>query len=522
MFAHYINIEFCEAVAGFLAWYSERNHGISGLSENALHRVAATLHITTSDTLGDFRENLDLSRLKFEAAINNIAGIEKRYLPALSMQGAPVDALLQEVKKLPQFSNSSFFFLIDEYENFNVSQQRILNTLIKHCGELYSFKVSVRELGFKERSTLNEREQLTHPADYKLINIAQELEGRFSEFAAEVCKRRLQEMTLGESVPEIKALLPGLSPEQEAIKLGVKDTVASVVEELEKEETKSQEMQDWLSNADLLEVFALSSRAGVEGKSCAEKLREVLGDLQSWEGHYDNYKHGYLFAIRRGKRGIRKHFAGWQTFCLLAASNIRYLLQLVDQALNRHFSEDGDPLQPVTYEVQTKVAQDTGGRYLRELEGLSLDGAKLTRLLLALGRVFQVMAEDPIGHTPEVNQFYLDVDMENRTCRERVDKLVAEGVMNLALLRYPGSKLQQQTDTRQFDYAVHPIFAAFFGFSHRRKRKIPLSDRELLSLIDRPKDAIEKIVKRQNRTIDTELDELPEQMKLFKGFYGTK
>lgn len=519
MFAHYINVEFCEAVAGFLAWYSEQNPGTSGLSTSALRRVAETLNISASRTLEDFREELGLAKLRFEVAINNIAASGDS--PILSLQGAPVDALLHEVKKLPEFCDSSFFFLIDEYENFNVSQQRVINTLIKHCGALYSFKVGVRELGFKERSTLNENEQLVHPADYKLINIAQELEGRFPKFAAEVCRLRLQEVVGDESAKGINVLLPELSPEEEAIKLGVKDVVAPVMGDLRSGDTDA---KNWLANAEMLEVFVLFSRANAEGKTCAEKLREILGDPERWRRHYENYKYGCLFAIRRGKRGIRKYFTGWRIFCLLAASNIRYLLELVDQALSRHFDEDGDPSKPVTHEIQTDVAQGTGQRNLRELEGLSLNGAKLTHLLLALGRIFQVMAEDPSGHTPEVNQFYLDGDIEDEDRRKKVDELVKDGVMNLALLRYPGSKLQQQTDTRQFDYAVHPIFAAFFGFSHRRKRKIPLSDREILSLIERPKGAIKDIVTRQNRIVDAEHEygELPEQMKLFEGFYATE
>ena len=73
-----------------------------------------------------------------------------------------------------------------------------------------------------------------------------------------------------------------------------------------------------------------------------------------------------------------------------------------------------------------------------------------------------------------------------------VEELVADGIMNLALLRHPGSKLQQQTDIRQFDYTVHPIFAAFFGFGHRRKRKIQLSDRDILNLVEHPTDALGK------------------------------
>ena len=515
IFAHYINLEFCEIIIEFLDWYILQYEDAPRLTAGALRRVAAALHLETVNTQDDLRGELDISKLRFEAAINNFA--DESDMPPLSLQGAPIDVLVSEVKRLPQFAGKSLFFLIDEYENFSGYQQRVLNTLIKHCGELYSFKVGIRELGFRERSTLNEAEQLTYPADYQLINITEELDGRFEEFATRVCEQRLRQV-LGTSVrmPDIRVLLPALSLEEEAKALGVESAVEAVVGELRADDSYGDRFRDWLSEVDLLEVFALSSRAEAEGKTVAEKLFDILANREKWSEQYGNYKYASLFAIKRGKRGIRKYFAGWRVFSLLAASNIRYLLELVDQALSRHLDAGLDLVQPVSAKLQTKAAQDTGQRNLRELEGLSLNGAKLTRLLLGLGRVFQVMAEDPIGHTPEVNQFHLSADVDNEDYRKRVEELLTEGIMHLALLRYPGSKLQHQTDIRQFDYLVHPIFAAFFGFSHRRKRKIELSDQDIWNLVERPTDAIREIVAGQNRTMD---EELPEQMELFADFY---
>lgn len=516
LFGHYINLEFCELVLRFLEWYGSRHASAPRLTAELLRPVAAALHLEDVASQADLSRELELSRLRFEAAINNVADGEK--LPALSLQGAPIDVLLREVKQLPQFTGTSFFFLVDEYENLDQPQQRVLNTLIKHCGVLYSFKVSVRELGFRERSTLNKREQLVHPADYKLINISDELEGRFADFATRVCDTRLRR-ALGPSVPvpDLRALLPELSPEDEATELGVQAVVAPIVEELRGEIDLSPELRQWIDKVHPLEIFTIACRAQAERKNTAEKLRDAWENQDKWQEQYENYKHAYLFAIRPGKRGIRKHFAGWRVFCLMAASNIRYLLELVDQALTSHLDAGEDPLVPVSPTVQTKAAQATGQKNLRELEGLSLSGAKLTRLLLGLGRVFQVMAEDPIGHTPEVNQFHLSADSAEGDLRERVERLLNEGIMHLALLRYVGSKLQDQSDIRQFDYAAHPIFAAFLGFSYRRKRKIELTDKDLWNLVENPSEAIKEILGRQHRSVD---DDLPEQMKLFTEFYA--
>ena len=517
MFAHYVNLEFSELIVEFFEWYIGENAEAPNLTIDALQSVAVTLHLDGVTCLRSLREQLHLSKLKFEATINNIAGEANR--PQLSMQGVPIDTLIREIKKLPQFKNKSFFFLIDEYENLDKSQQRVFNTLIKHCGELYSFKIGVKELGFRERSTLNDMEKLTHPADYKLINITQELDRRFIGFAANVCEQRLNQVFGPDLiVPNLSTLLPELSPEQEADKLGVQHAVASTIQQLQDQENDEASFRNWLSHATPLEIYALSIRAKFEEKTVAEKLQHVIDEPEKWKEHYENYKQPYLFTIRRGKRGIRKYFSGWRVFCFLAASNIRYLLELVDQALNKHIDSGHSLEQPVDPDVQTKVAQITGQRNLRELEGLSLNGAKLTRLLLSLGRIFQIMAEDPIGHTPEVTQFCLDVDINDHAFRDRTEELLTDGIMHLALLRYPGSKLQQQTNVQQSDYMIHPIFSAFFGYSYRRKRKIELSDKDILNLVDQPSIAIKEIVERQNRTLDIDL---PEQMELFGEFYGT-
>ena len=62
-----------------------------------------------------------------------------------------------------------------------------------------------------------------------------------------------------------------------------------------------------------------------------------------------------------------------------------------------------------------------------------------------------------------------------KSSSQRVARLLESAIMHLALLRFSGTKLTAESDTKDFDYAVHPIFSAFFAFSYRRKRKMILS-----------------------------------------------
>ena len=60
-------------------------------------------------------------------------------------------------------------------------------------------------------------------------------------------------------------------------------------------------------------------------------------------------------------------------------------------------------------------------------------------------------------------------------------------VMHLALVRSSGTKLSEQAATQEYDYWLHPIFAPFFIYSYRRKRKMQLDMNLLEGLVDRPR-----------------------------------
>ena len=85
-------------------------------------------------------------------------------------------------------------------------QQRVCNTLIKQsAGRPYCFKVGVRELGWRERYTLNGQE-LREPSDYRRVDIGKELSGAdFNRFAYEVFKSRFDRLVRDEGPEALSA-----------------------------------------------------------------------------------------------------------------------------------------------------------------------------------------------------------------------------------------------------------------------------------------------------------------------------
>ena len=511
-FGHYINLLQCVQVLRFLSWFQATTQIPTDLHVDELERVATALNLPRPGTNEHLFQLLQQSLTEFEAHINNVADSTG---PRLSLQGAPVALLFESIRQQDAFAGKLFFFLVDEYENLEDYQQRLMNTLIKHSGELYSFKICVRELGWRVRNTLTENEYLVSPADYIRIDVTEVLKGpQFEEFSHKVCQDRLALLVDGsvEDASEIRNLLPSISEEEEARLLGIDDQNRETVRALLR--IAPAEIVEGLSP---LQIYLLQFWGKGHDLSLNEVFEDFQRDPEAWRTRLSNYSHALLFTLRRRRRGIRKHYAGWDTFIQLSGGNIRFLLQLVEASLTRHLLQGHGLDTPLSPEIQTIAAQRTGRANLTELEGMSVRGAGLTKLLLGLGRIFGIMAASLEGHAPEVNQFEIVGTPEELTEPDEIDAVLTAAVMHLALVRHSGSKLGNETDTRDWDYMIHPIFSPFFIFSYRRKRKLHLTPGQVLGLVQSTKRAIREILAASNRSSD---EPLPEQLRLFEMFYA--
>jgi hypothetical protein len=509
LFGHYLNLTFTLSVVTFLGWLQQKTDSVIDIASDDLQLVARSLGITEPiPDLPALGKNVRIALVDFEATVNNVVDAVP---PLLSMLGAPLDQLIGSLRKLPEFEGKIFFLLIDEYENYLPYQQRLVNTLVKHAGDAYTVKVGVRQLGWKVRATQNPDEQLMYPADYALVEVEDRLEGDyFKEFATQVCQGRLDLLArrLDTCSSPVDSLLPGISDEDEARLLGIDAEIRSMQAEL----TAAGEHFDELEQMPELKAYLLRFWSRAQKTSLVSEIQDFKKDPSNWETRYQNYKHALLYTLRRGRGAPRKYYAGWDTFLLISNSNIRYALELVYESLKQN-PEEAHTLVPVPPASQTAAAQAVGTRALKELEGVSTYGAQLTKLVLGLGRVFSVMASQAEGHAPEVNQFHFNPDSSPPTCRQK--GLLDAAVMHLAFIRKSGTKLSEQSSTQEFDYWLNPVFAPFFIYSHRRKRKMQLDYELLEGLVDRPRPTIRRILATTNRSID---DELPEQLQMFDGY----
>jgi hypothetical protein len=517
IFAHFMNLQLCKQVCEFAVWYEEKQHKNLILNPHLLEVFCISIGITSEKTLSSILLKLDLQIAKLESDINYASDTENtKQIPI----GAPTRRLVKLLRNTHELKDKTFYFLLDEYENLRDYQQATLNTFIKQSDIELTFKIGIRELGFKTRHTLNEQEQLVDPADYVLIDIATGLdEKEFESFSRQVLEHRFDEIrnkfpSIPKTIPE---LFEELSEEQEAVKLGVDEIANRVIKIISKKCSMSQKKH--LKSFNARDLALMKFLAG-DYKDNEDQIYQVFSDAitdpSGWRNKVNNYGYAALFSIRRKKVGISKYYCGWKTFVMLSAGNIRYLLQLVINSLITHAKENKQLDQKISAKCQTNVAMEVGKKNLMELEGLSTQGAQLMKLVLGMGQVLHEMAIQGEGHAPEITQFEMAYSKGTKEMAIEVSEMLNNAVMHLALLRTSGTKLGSPGATKDFDYMLHPIFSPFFVYSHRKKRKFTISPDDLLGIIDSPPKAIKRILIKQNRETSNELSD---QLQLFGGYY---
>ena len=494
IYAHYYNLLICWEISRFLKWHLKKCKDDEILSTHSCKLIAASLHIEKEiDSFESLCNELETAMYTFQSDVNNVS---KDSIPRMSMPGDPIKLFIEQALNLRQLEGKMFFLLIDEYENLLDGQQQIMNTLLKHVPECYTFKIGVRELGWRVKYTLNKLELLNDPADYSLINITEQFSTNdrnndFAAFALDVCNKRINELFDGEANEgqfSIEKSLPGMSIEEESELLKVRSS--DYCRAFEEYEHKSGKVLD----IHPLYKFFLAYWADIHHDSIKDTVKNYEYNTRSWDQRYDNYKYSLLFKIRRGRGqvGIQKYYAGWNTFVKLANGNIRYIMELVYKSCYLYLQDNGDITNPIPFDKQTEAAQEVGKKNLTELEGAWEKGVQITKLVMSLGSLFGKIAMFRGKSAPELVQFDITGEMSERTL-----EIMNASVMNLAIIRMSSNKISGK-ELKTYQYSLHPIFAPYFQFSFRRKRKLSLRNDEILGCIDNPEETVDAILKRKN------------------------
>ncbi|HBG31863.1 MAG TPA: hypothetical protein DDW98_14795 [Gammaproteobacteria bacterium] len=508
-FAHYFNLLACAELCELVMWLEDLL--AIRLSQQPVQRIAKNLALDTTDcSIDGLKAAISDALSKLQLYVNNPQSSTQ---PLFSLAEAPLALFATILSEEGLLDERVIFCCVDEYENLLDEQQALLNTYIKHACPPLSYKVGVRQNGLRTHRTIDANDLLSTPDDYRQIDIVEE---GFDNFAHDVAQLRLlRARERGLQVPsELGDFFEDLSFVEEARLLGADDIAAEVLEELKAEPT----LHEHFASRPTAETFLLKYWSEVESQSVAWLARDWVSAPEKWANRINNYGYASLFWLSRGRKGvrIRKYYSGSRTLLSLSGGNIRYFLELIDGAISaeENLTRVGGVLR-ISARAQTLGARFVGQRRLNQIEHLAERGPELKRLVLAIGKVFFEFAREPVGRAPEVTSFVLTGDAKDVRSAE---DLLKEGVAHLAIEATPRTKPTTQFEVRDDEYRLHPIYCAFFEISHRRKRRATFDATDLLGVLgDKPGKSISKLL---GDSKQSPLDEIPQQMALFTGFFN--
>ncbi|MDA4110910.1 MAG: hypothetical protein OK439_00105 [Thaumarchaeota archaeon] len=360
------------------------------------------------------------------------------------------------LENIPEISDCTVYFLLDEYENLLPFQKIVLNTLIKwSASRIFTIKIAAKHTGFRVTKT-TEGQEVEEPADYTLIDLDYDV-GRKDQRAAymrllkQVCEKVLKHE--GISVPIDKLLVRG------SIAPGI------AVKEIEQEvSVMAQEIQ------------------GKKWIDIPEKQR-------------DEYLTKFRMAAAYRILGRRqRQFSGFYEFALLSSGIIRTFLELCGMSYyfaraRRESTQDAKD-SPISQVHQSQAVFALSSYYLATLrKNISDYGFDIQQLVIDFGDIFRHRL---LYHPsqPEASRISI-TDPQNFTL---ANMKIADNVINCALMHsvmfspsrgLPGNRPSNSKDIQPTDFILNRIFAPVLRYSPRARWRINVKVSDIEGLLDK-------------------------------------
>lgn len=470
----------------------------------------------------NFDEVCELKRSMLSDWINFPEGKPPIYFEAKSKWIYFINSVL---KKHEIFEDTMFHIFIDEFENLTTDQQIIINTWIKHSEEPLIFHIAYKKHAIVTTDTLGS-EQIVDVNDYRIIDLEKIYEENFDVLASEIIlskmntffnqknsfdlsnleyiENRHQSEYQEETIEKVKKIFPTLSIIQiidevfqdtalvnkikDQIKDGLKFKNSKIPWNKFFNENKKQET--------IINALLLHRKKIIPSELLDEFEKE---NTTFYKDLYNNNMLGailYFYSIFQNKDC--PYFAGFERFLLLAQSNIRYLLELCYQSIVEF--EKSNIAKELNFDsliintkIQSKATKYSCKTQLEKVPGLGSHGKNLQKIAVRLGKIFILSQKRKSQSIAELNHFSLKNCQISDIDNEKIDVLINECKVWGILKEEKNNKKTGSQDSATNFYILHPIFAAHFGISPRKKRKKDFTYEEFMTIMIGTEEEYQKL-----------------------------
>lgn len=480
---------------------------------------------------------LELSQLKrylrkkdnqFQVWVNNY----KKLDPPLFYPMRFLEVLIETlVAQIPLLKNSFFSIYIDEYENLNVSQKKIVNTWLKQCHSPLVFNIAMKRQSFDVADTLG-NEKIVAVHDYRKIDIESLLNDHFETFASEIFLLKVNEylckffkkedmlkeedilklydfsensLNVRQSRPyrdsvrqKIERIFPNITTSEVASEIfndekmfrRLKRMIMVDLQELHKESYFEKIFALEVDPASIIVLHALLNRRSLVFEDVYNELvKYSMREKSKFKEWISTNLFGCLLNFYGKLNRICPLYSGYSTFVTMSNGNIRHFLELCYTSLSISDEEGWRKAQRVERNEQLQAVKYVSNNMINEIKKFGSQGNVLYQFSLRLGTIFEELRKKDSQSEPEQNQFSIKGQLPGEG-----ENILRELVKWSVVFE---SKLTKQKGLESgSEYMFNPIYSAYFTISYRKKRRIEFTVEEFMALISEDEKRFETVLKR--------------------------
>jgi hypothetical protein len=429
-------------------------------------------------------------------------------------------------RNIVQFKDVFFLYIIDEFENITISQQKIFNALYRERDFPGSFRIGGRLYGFKTFETLGSSEENREGGEYEVITLDEDRrneEQKYYEFLIEICIKKLENNNFGQFTKDmflsyfenfqeeifLKEIstraerlkdnhIKSLRNELKLIKIQMSD-VEEIICNLSFENNKLIEKakylnfyREWKKGRNLLEIsreVKKSAEEYIEAKDIKKNSINII---------LDYFKFDLLDQLAREASLEIETYVDIENYVKMSAGSPRNFLNIIKQSYDyEFFKQNNIPFlngNKISLDSQLKAIKKVS-EWFYDINRMPFETKYNSYPIDLINDIGNYLRNLKFSNTPpqcSINVFTIESSFINK------HNDIFENLLNYSYLIKSGDRRGNNDDKKETAFYINGIIASHYELSIHKRGVVKLSTEIIDAFLQKNESIINKKLKNYN------------------------